>query len=351
MFLASNFKSHRCAQLALYLFRSLTVFIIRAALKFSKILISSKRNLLTLTFYSSAATDGTGAQIQRLLSVRLLADFLDCNYLHSPITTVSVHPLDPFQTKGDLEKYLGNLNSTFQFENSGLVSENASHVYISSLKPLKLLQIALRILFLNQNLIAHILETYPTSDVYPEMLTTATRFSTSFYKSDYYVNAPLFDVVIHYRQGVGGFAIYPGQNIPRQLPLEFYLKTLEVISQNHLPRPLQVCLLTDAPPMNLNYEIQDFQLQNWVGTPNVTGTSMTIQAMSFEAFQSMEGINLEIIYGGDPIQAISIMSKARHLLISRSSLSYVSALLNHSGKIYYPEGFWHPSLPTWEIRK
>jgi len=33
--------------------------------------------------------------------------------------------------------------------------------------------------------------------------------------------------------------------------------------------------------------------------------------------------------------------------MSRSSVSYVGALLNSEGKIYYPPDFWHNPLKKW----
>jgi hypothetical protein len=59
-----------------------------------------------VTFNSSLSVDGTGAQLQRQASVMAVAKYFGFNYIHSDIKQVSVHPLDPFQSEDEYEKYL-----------------------------------------------------------------------------------------------------------------------------------------------------------------------------------------------------------------------------------------------------
>ena len=57
----------------------------------------------------------------------------------------------------------------------------------------------------------------------------------------------------------------------------------------------------------------------------------------------------ELIAGGDPLDALCLMSNADFLIMSKSSLSFTGAVLNSKGKIFYPVGFWHPALNKWRV--
>jgi hypothetical protein len=61
------------------------------------------------------------------------------------------------------------------------------------------------------------------------------------------------------------------------------------------------------------------------------------------------GNNLVVHHGGDPLQGLIAMSEADILIISRSSYSYVGGLLNLSGKVIIPPGFWHTKLNSWVV--
>ena len=58
--------------------------------------------------------------------------------------------------------------------------------------------------------------------------------------------------------------------------------------------------------------------------------------------------NVKIIANGDAIEALKGMATADIFMMSRSSFSYVAAILNRRGiVIYYP--FWHSPLPSWIV--
>lgn len=55
--------------------------------------------------------------------------------------------------------------------------------------------------------------------------------------------------------------------------------------------------------------------------------------------------SVEIDFETDPFRAIAHMSAAEGLVIAKSSMSYVAAMMSE-GIIFYPK-FWHPKLPSW----
>jgi hypothetical protein len=58
--------------------------------------------------------------------------------------------------------------------------------------------------------------------------------------------------------------------------------------------------------------------------------------------------NLRKFINGDPIKALEGMCTADVLIMSRSSFSYVAAILSKQGIIIY-HPFWHSPLPEWVI--
>lgn len=329
-----------------YLEKFLTLYILWV----SRFLLKFSRGSLTLGFNNQAAIDGTGAQIQRLMSVRALAVYLNCGYQHFPIVNVSVHPLDPFQNPRELDEYMRELNRAFNFETNVEFKVYSKEYNFKSIRPLELLRIVVRVALLGEVSFLKLLEPYPVSDSSPKILKRMGTFTESFYESESYAKAPIYDVVIHYRQGVGGFVLYPGQKIPRQLPLQYFKNILNELLRAERNRTFDVCILTDSPPANMEFRPPRSQVENWEGTPNFDNGTMFIKGMGFESIQSMSGLDFRVIVGGNPIDAIAIMSKARNLLISRSSLSYVAGVLNREGRIYYPRNFWHPPLDGWNVR-
>ena len=329
-----------------FVVRILTLLI----LKVSQFLLKYSQGTLTLAFNNSLAVDGTGAQLQRLLGVRGLAKYLKCYYLHVPISNISIHPLDPFQTPDQIEEYLVKLNQTFNFEPSGVRLDYSNEYSIASLAPVKLFAIVFRATFSSKNVLVRVLETYPVSDAQPKIIKNVIGDLKSFYSSEVYRDAPVFDLVMHYRQGVGGFVLYPGQRIPRQLPLEYFERILRETTLSKMEAEFNICILTDSPPEDLEFRPLPTQVRNWEGTPSFQDGTMKVKGMNFDALKDFPGTKLQVIVGGSPIEAISIMSKARNLVIGRSSLSYVSGILNTEGKVFCPKIFWHPPMKGWETR-
>ena len=339
----------RCRHSLGKLYRFLYRFHARFFLSCSKFILKSGRGNLTLAFNNKAGFDGTGAQIQRLLSVRCLADYLDCNYQHSPILTVSVHPLDPFQSDEELKLYLSELNELFFMPSKNRSFKKEIAYEYNSISSFELFRISIQIILFQKKIFLQVLETYPATDSNPKILQRISVLSQSFYKSKTFANAPRFDIVIHYRQGVGGFAVYPGQKLSRQLPLEYFIQLIRQIQSVTQSQILKICVLTDAPTTNMSYKTLDSQTENWKNTPNFENGEMTIQGLSFSDLTEIPGIEVDIRIGGNPVDALAIMSKAERLLIGRSSLSYVGALLNLNGKVYFPKSFWHPPMREWEV--
>ena len=85
-------------------------------------------------------------------------------------------------------------------------------------------------------------------------------------------------------------------------------------------------------------------------SPEFSSDHLLINGISDESFLRAlpSDVSVSIIRGGNPLISLAKMSSADTLIMSRSSLSYVAALLS-SGNIIYPKGFWHPPKSTWYL--
>ena len=109
----------------------------------------------------------------------------------------------------------------------------------------------------------------------------------------------------------------------------------------------KIYIFTDAPQEDLKFIPKNNQKVHWEGTPGFVEGNLYVRGNDLrKSFQS-KGLGVEVVSGGDPIEAIAIMSQASYLIISRSSLSYVAGLLNRTGSVYYAADFWHPKPSTW----
>jgi len=157
-------------------------------------------------------------------------------------------------------------------------------------------------------------------------------------------------IAIHYRWGVGGKQIQKGESITRELDFEYYFKVVENIKSLHSNVNYKLVIVTDAPGKSLVYEPPKEQKIRWVGSPGFSQDKNTIEVSGIDMHELFSGLGMEIeiVSGGNPLDAIAILANSEHLVMSRSSLSFVAALLSKT-EVYFPASFWHRPLKKWNF--
>jgi len=333
-------------RIASKIYRKFEYLIKRCVSSLIRALTLKSNKSITLTFDADSAVDGTGAQLQRLISVYALARYFGFKYEHTEIKQVSVHPLDPFQTKELYSQYLKELNAFIRFSRVEELSSFGLKSQSYTIEFWSFMMLLLKNSFSSKSKKFSVLEPYPVTEFSPSALLSIRdeceliRHNSNGFKKPY--------IALHYRQGVGGFVLYPGQNISRETPLVEFEEVIESILSEAPDRSLiSLVVLTDAPTSVTYYEPPQDQQHLWVGTPGYFEGKMTIQPLDFEYLTRKFNVHIEVIRGGNPLVAIEVMAKSDYLLMGKSSLSYVGALLNKSGKVYSPRDFWHRPLPGW----
>ena len=75
-------------------------------------------NKVYLSYDSKSNEDGTGAQLARILGVYAVSREFRLGYIHSPISNLLSHPLDPFQNDIQKAEYLERLNLLFAIKST-----------------------------------------------------------------------------------------------------------------------------------------------------------------------------------------------------------------------------------------
>lgn len=299
---------------------------------------------LILTNEVDSKQDGVGAQAQRSLAIAALANDLRISFQQTDIKQVAIHPLDPYQVEEEYFSFLSELNRTLDLGITVSIESNLSTEYIEEITIWKLLQFSFQSKIRREKLLIETLSPYKILDLIPDAYLDVRELLSTFY-SNYDEGTSSMELVIHYRQGVGGQVIYPGQKISRELNEDYFLAEITKLEDVNFTK-MKCTVLTDAPEEDIFFRVPEEQKYLWENTPEYSDGVMHIKGNTFPKFREYFS-DIEIIRGGNPLQAMKIMSKASYLLLSRSSLSYLGGILNLSGVVFSATGFWHPPLSKW----
>lgn len=323
----------------------------KALLRTVKFLIRFTRRNISISYYSGNQFDGTGAQLQRLASVYALSKYLEIDFIKTPLSGVTVHPTDPFQTEDDYNQYLTRVGNFLRLEAQDFNVQDLDCKYIdfSIVTTPALLKVVIRNVFQRCRIHLNVFQANSIIDYWPELIPTFVCVNKNELNSAKLDNSGA-SIAIHYRQGAGGFPIYPGQKLSRQIDLGIYTKLLgECIDDLREAERIGITVFTDSPQEETNFTPPKEQLVQWLGTPGFDGNKVTIIPTDFQPIKSFASnrVSVSIEHGGNPLDAFAFMTQADVLIMSRSSFSYLAGLLNLNGTIYFPANFWHSPLRSW----
>ena len=311
---------------------------------FLSLLPTGFKKRLAITYANEKKTDGLGAQLQRLVAIRALAMRIKINYLHNKISVLTVHPLDNLEHDVQVAEFLEKVDLYFHLDSTVEKTWADEQVSIDSLSILSILKNLLRSVIQKKNILIRVIEPYAVMELLPS---DYKRVIPLFYKFPRTASSP-DEIVMHYRYGVGGNVIQHGEKLPRQINLLHFRDVIRDIPTEYSDKLRTLRVLTDAPQSAKSFTPNKNQLHLWEGTPNFNNGSVIIEAFSFDEILGGLGLDLVVEYGGDAVDSLLIMSRAKVLILSRSSLSYVGALFNENQPLVYSAPkFWHPKMKTW----
>ena len=332
-----------------------------SARKFSKIfferiirfscltLIKLVKGDITLTYNPDEKPDGVGAQVQRILAIYGLSKHLDFKYAHTGIRDVAIHALDPYRSADEYFEFISSLNSLFKFEGEEIM-QNKLEFTVGKLKWRYLVYFSILSIIKGRSILIRVSEPYAVTEsmscIYPHIypLEKVLQEYLDLFKS----RVPT--IALHYRWGVGGKEIQKGESVTRELDLSYYLATVRDILKSNLSVIYKLVVVTDAPANSLVFKPPIDQRSLWVGSPGFNGDMSTVSVSGIDMIDlfSNLGIEVQVVSGGSPMEAIAILRNSEHLIMSRSSLSFVAGVLC-AGHVYHPASFWHNPLPQWQV--
>ncbi len=291
--------------------------------------------MLSITYDNYSLQDGAGAQLQRIIGIYAVSKFFGIEYIHSPLKEVLVHPNDGVASDSEYSALLQELNELVNFESSRQNFPFDEEVHINHLGTKQFLFFLLRYRFSSRHLNLVVLQPYPLLNRIPRILAK--------FKKDYDWGIDLREklICVHVRQsGPDSSFILKGEEQSRNLPPKYYLEKINSLRRtmsNSEFDSLKILVVTDEPQDEFNFNPYPGQEKVW----SSAGYPLKLEGIHFRAGSTVSEIkenfpNCEVQYGGSPAKAIKTLASGEHLVMSRSSLSYVAQLISRSRNILPP---------------
>jgi hypothetical protein len=190
-----------------------------------------------------------------------------------------------------------------------------------------------------------LVEPYPVSEFDPNLYRGILHFLPNFVLPPKKASI----VAVHYRRGVGGFAIQQGESVSREIPGNYFAAVAKEIIDATKHPGVKLVVFTDSPTEDFVYVPPTEQSHLWTSSPNFIQGKMQVQGLDVREVFSEVSDDVEVVFGGDPLEVIKRLASADHLILSRSSFGYVAAILNSKGRVYFPSQFWHVPMKGWHV--
>jgi hypothetical protein len=293
------------------------------------------RDKLVLTYNNRIATDGVGAQLHRIYGTYAISRFLGASYLHSPVARVDYQGLSPLEKRTHDPGFHEEFNRLLYMKSDPLPPRlhqiNMVHITVDDVKQLVARFDAGETE--GKPWLARLNTPFGIADQFPECYEVCKEISPFATVP----TGPAVRVAIHVRRGEL-FAV----DSHRMLPNSFYVQVGRTLA-----RVLQ--------QRGLDYRIElhtEVASKAFVLRPDERGISHRIDAPvllrpemnELEEFDALP--NLVHCINEPAIDCLRQLATAHILVMSRSSFSYVAAILNLRGLVL-SHPFWHTLLPSW----
>jgi hypothetical protein len=295
--------------------------------------------VLSISYDNESLQDGAGAQLQRIIGVYAIAKFFRIPYIHKELSEVMVHPNDGVNGEEEYVQYLREINALVPFTNSRIVRAPDKILNVRHLGIKQFIKLLLRYRFSRKHI--HI------STLQPDHLILKFPSILRNFKSNnsFSIESNPFQISIHVRQsGTTPEFILKGEKGTRNLSPNFYSSELEKLRARISAETFskfQIHIVTDEPLGQMQFKPFGSQDELW----ELAGYDIGDQGIHFSNGSTIEKLLREfptavIHRGGSPAEAIRILATGKYLIMSRSSLSVVAAILSRDSYVICPSDFW-----------
>lgn len=286
---------------------------------------------LYLTYDNQALADGAGAQIQRILSIYLIAKYYGVNYIHSGIARMTYQGAKCLEENRSDPEQMAGYNNLIQLPSDPAPSSFDAAYKIYDISPelitefkdkpqttLFVIQFAGTLIDANPSLLLQPLLNFPWAQR-PSLKGRPIR------------------VAVHVRRGEL-FVV----DSDRMLPNSYYVECIKALASlfQKYSLPFEIHLHTEVltkPTLvtpshhGICERVKDSKL-------------VTPEDSHMEDFEGLPNLILHI--NEHPMEALKALTIADVLLASRSSFSYIASIMKQGGVIFF-HPFWHSLAPGW----
>lgn len=288
---------------------------------------------LYLTYDNQALADGAGAQIQRIISIYLIAKQYNVNYIHSGLARMTYQGAkcleenkpDPDQMAGyNTHIDLPSDPAPAQFDISGKVFDISPQLIEEYRdKP--------------QNTLFIIQFAGTIIDQHPHLLLAAQKLLPFPWTQRPSLKGRPIQVAVHVRRGEL-FVV----DSDRMLPNSYYVECIKAISSlfQKYSLPFEIHLHTEVLTKAILVTPSHHGICERVKDPKL----VTPEDSHMEDFEGIPNLILHV--NEHPMEALKALTVSDVLIASRSSFSYIAAIMKKGGVIFF-HPFWHSLAPEW----
>jgi hypothetical protein len=287
---------------------------------------------VALTYANDRHMDGAGAQLQRIYGIYAISRFCNLPYVHSPLLRIGYQGLAALESNSSSSELESRYNRVFDIPSDiELPAKRTIHETIHS-DPDIFERLDSYAKSTGETILIRIFYPYSVTDRNPEIYQYVKALSP-FQRA----RSEVFRLALHVRRGEELLV-----DSERMLPNSYYVScALKFIEGLQALNIRFVCeLYTEVASKPFVVTPQHHGIEGRI-RGNMT---LDPQVNHLEDFDVIP--NLVRYLNGDPINTLQRMATADALVLSRSSYSYVAAILNANCiVVYHP--FWHSPLKEW----
>lgn len=301
--------------------------------------IQPARGEVAVTYDQEGASDGVGAQLQRIYGIYALARALHVKYVHTPLGQVQYQGLLSLLAGRTDPEFTARYNSFFSLPSDPFDFERCERVRLHYLDQDTIEQYQERSAATGRPVLLQGLLPYRYTDRHPEAYQALHEVSP--YRG--YRPAGPVRVCIHLRRGDNSLSGRPDRQ-HRWLPNEYYLRAcgpvVEALRQEGVRFTIR--LHSEMPARRYTLHPETAGLYVKLSQPATIDPAQ----YALEDFESLP--NLETVLNVEAREALDDFATADVLILSLSSLSYLGGMLNPHGLVIYAPWF-HVPLPGWLV--
>jgi hypothetical protein len=291
---------------------------------------------LVLTYDNVEFVDAAGAQLQRIYGIYAVSRLVGASYLHTPLGRIGYQGLANLEAGRIDPDYNRAFNELFRIDSDVSPSTDYHEVKIRDLSLDRIEEAAA--MYDNHDtggkpVLARVVLPYPIADQFPDCYEVCKEISP--FEPQTRGDRPL-RVAVHVRRGE-----LIANAADRLLPNSYYINAASgiVTVLESLGREYQIELWTELPSQEFAIQPDDGVFNN-LDAPDLLNPEM----FGIEEFEDLP--NLVPRINGPAVDCLRGLGTADVLVMSRSSFSYVSAVLNRNCVVFF-HPFWHAALSSW----